>query len=56
MATMALMIASGGAVTATIERTKKPVVIASVTKPASLRPRLPVATLDMVQRAPVEAR
>ena len=52
-ATIALMRVSGGEATATIERTKKPVVIASVTNEVSLSVRLPEATLAIAQMAPV---
>jgi len=55
-ATTTLTIAIGGAATATIERMKKPIAIASVTKEGSARARPPAATLDMVQRTPVDAR
>jgi hypothetical protein len=56
IATKALMIANGGAETATIERTKKPVVIAKVTNEGSLSARLPASTLEIAQRPPIAAR
>ena len=55
IATAALIRASGGEDSATIERTKKPVAIASVMKDASLTPSDATATLDSVQHTPVMA-
>ena len=55
-ATRALIRVSGGDATATIERTKKPVVMASVTNEVSLSARLPEATLAIAQIAPVPTK
>ena len=55
-ATIALISVSGGEATATIDRTKKPVVIASVTNAVSLSARLPEATLAIVHSAPAPTK